>query len=88
MFLFVYIGQITFAALGSQGVPSSETKETRSDYYPDERNSPQGSGRSGAPPGHCAVVVGSCSPKSVYCQANKVRSVAFPDYVAADSSIA
>jgi len=72
----VYIGGITFANLGSQDVTPSE-KEAQDGCSQGERTSLQDSeGLSAPPPG--AVVVEPCSPKSVYCLADKVRLVPFP----------
>jgi len=72
----VYTGQITFANLGSQDVTPSE-KEAKGGRSQGERTSLQDSeGFSALPPG--AVVVEPCSPKSVYCLADKVRLVPLP----------
>jgi len=69
IFLYVYAGQITFANICSQDVTSE--KETRDGCSQDERKPPQDSGGLSTPsPG--AVVLDPCSPKSIYCLANKV----------------
>ena len=77
----MYTGRITFAAIGSQDVPS-ETKETQND----RRYTPQDSGTfSVLPPG---VVVGDpCSPKSIYHLAEKVCPTFLLGYVITDRSL-
>ena len=65
----MYIGRIAFADLGSQGVTTKE--EARDGCSQGEGTSPQDSAGPNVPsPG--TVVVEPCSPKSVYCLANKV----------------
>ena len=60
----MYTGQITFATLGSQ--------EAEDDSSQGEMEPPlESEGLSDPTPG--AVGVEACSPKSVYCLANKVR---------------
>ena len=71
----MYTSQITFAALSSQDVTSSE-KEDQDDCSQDERESPQDSEGLSAP-SLSAAVIEPCSPKSVYCLANKVRLAPF-----------
>ena len=71
----MYTGQITFAALSSQDVTPSE-KEDQDDCSQGERESPQDSEGLSAP-SLSAVVVEPCSPKSVYCLADKVRLASF-----------
>ena len=71
----MYTGQIVFSNLGSQDVtPSGEEAQDRCSQ--DEGTSPQYSeGLGTIPPG--AIVVGPCSPKSVYRLADKVRLALF-----------
>ena len=71
IFLWVYTSQIAFAAIDSQGVCFSELREAQDGHSPDEKASQQDSEGSRPPP--LAVVAESCSPKSVYHLANKVR---------------
>jgi len=81
----VYTGQITFAALGSQGVIAVE--EVQDGCSQGETKSPQDpEGFSALPPG--VIVVEPCSPKSVYCLADKVRLAPLRSDVATDSSFA
>ena len=69
IFLWVYTDQITFASLSSQAITPS--KEVQDGFSQGEVKYPQDSEGLGAPdPG--AVVAEPCSPKSVYCLANKV----------------
>ena len=68
----MYTGQITFANLASQDVATSEKDEVQDGCSQGERKSPQDPEWLSAPP-PTAVVVGRCSPKSVYCLANEVR---------------
>jgi len=85
IFLYVYTGQITFTNLGSQGVTTKE--EDRDGCSQGEGTSPQDSGGSSVPsPG--AVAVEPCSPKSVYCLADKVRLTPLRGDVVIDSSFA
>ena len=87
IFLLVYIVQVTFSAIGSRDLPSSETKETQEDHSLDERNPSQNSGGfSVLPPG--TIIAEPCSPKSIFCQANKVRLARLLDYAVTDSSFA
>ena len=65
------MGQITFATLGSQDVTPSG-KEAEDGCSQGEIMSPQDSEGFSAPPPD-AIAVEPCSPKSVYCLANKVR---------------
>ena len=65
IFLYVYTGQIKFAALDSQDVTLSET-EVQDSCSQGERMPPE------VLEGLSAVVVEPCSPKSVYGLANKV----------------
>jgi hypothetical protein len=74
IFLCVYTGQIRFAALGSQGVT---TKEAQDGCSQDERKSPQDSEELSAPPSGI-ISVEPCSPKSIYCLADKVCHVPVP----------
>ena len=68
IFLYVYTGQVTFAAIDSQCIAH---KENRKDYSDDEATAPQDRGEVGA--SHAGVVaVEPCSPKSIYSLANKV----------------
>ena len=69
IFLFVYIGGITFAPLGSRSVPSSET-ETQDDYSSDEETLHETREGSAFPSSY--VITEPCSPKSAYCLAEKV----------------
>ena len=81
----MYTGQITFANLGPQGVTTKE--EVRGGCSQGEGTSPQDSGGPSVPhPG--AVAVEPCSPKSVYCLADKVRLTPLRGDVAIDSSFA
>ena len=66
IFLYVYTGQITFKALGSQDVTPSE-KEAQDDCSQGEIQTPHDS------KGPSAVAVEPCSPRSVYRLANKVH---------------
>ena len=86
VFLYVYTGQITFANLSSQDVTPSE-KEEAQDGSQGEGNSPQDSEGLSAPP-PSTVVVGPCSPKSVYCLANKVRLAPLWSDMVTDNSFA
>ena len=76
VFLYVYTGQITFASLSSQEVTTSEGEEAQDGCSQGEEKSPQDPEGLNAPP-PTAVVVGPCSPKSVYRLANKVRLAPF-----------
>ena len=68
----MYTGGITFAAISSQGVtPSNERPQ--GDHSEDETKPPRDQDIS--LPG--IMIAEPCSPKSVYCQANKVR-LGFP----------
>jgi hypothetical protein len=81
----VYTGQIAFATLSSQDVTCSEKGED--DCSQGERESPQYlEGHSAPPP--CAFVVGPCSPKSVYCLADKVCLSPLRSDAVADGSFA
>ena len=72
IFLYAYTGQITFANISSQDVATSEKEEAQDDCSQGERKSSQDpEGLSASPPD--AIAVDLCSPKSVYCLANKVR---------------
>ena len=68
IFLYVYTGQITFAAISSQGVTPSDPQNGPSGGYltlPQDRDGPD------APPPD--IITGEpCSPKSVYRLANEV----------------
>ena len=75
LFLYVYTGQITFGAIGSQGVSPSEAREARDSY----------SGGFRAPP-PSAVVTEPCSPKSIYCLAEKVCPALQVGYVVSNGS--
>jgi hypothetical protein len=66
----VYTGQIAFATLSSQDVTRSERK-AQDGYSQGGREPPQDSEGLRVPPSG-VIVVESCSPKSVYCLANKV----------------
>jgi len=75
----VYTDQIKFANLSSQDVIPSEEEETQDGCSQGEGESPQDpEGLSVSSPG--AIAVEPCSPKSVYCLANKVRLVPFRSY--------
>jgi hypothetical protein len=65
MFLYVYTGQITFAAIGSQGT----SKEAQSGHSGGEPKQDR-EGFGVPPPGFIAVE--PCPPKAIYCLANKV----------------
>jgi len=80
----VYTGRITFATLSSQDVTSSEEGETQDGYSQGEKSPQDPEGLSSS--SSTAVVVGSCSPKSVYCLANKVRLVPLRSDAVTDSS--
>ena len=81
----MYTGQIAFAALGSQGVIAVE--EVQDGCSQGEKKSPQDfGGFSALPPG--VIAVEPCSPKSVYCLADKVRLAPLRSYPATDSSFA
>ena len=67
----MYTGQITFAALGSQDVAPSE-KEVE-DRGSQGKIEPRQESDGLSTPTPRAVAVGACSPRSVYCLANKVR---------------
>ena len=70
----MYTGRITFSNLGSQDVTPSE--EAQDGCSQGEGTSPQDSEGLSAPL-LGAVVVEPCSPKSVYCLADKVRLAPF-----------
>ena len=74
MFLYVYTGQITFANLNSQDVTPSEMEEVQDGCSQSEGKSLQDPEGLGASPSG-AIAVDLCSPKPVYCLANKVRLV-------------
>jgi len=82
----VYTGQITFATLSSQDVASSEKGEAQDGCSQGERKSPQDPEGLGAPP-PAGVVVEPCSPKSVYCLANKVRLAPLRSDVVTDNPL-
>ena len=68
IFLYVYTGQITFAAIGSQDGTPLEPQNSPSGGEP---TLPQDRDGPGVPPPD--IITGeSCSPKSIYCLANKV----------------
>jgi len=74
-----------FSNLGSQDVTPSE-KEAQDGCSQGEGTSPQDSeGLGTTPPG--AIVVEPCSPKSVYCLADKVRLAPFRKDAVAYSSL-
>ena len=79
----MYTGQITFACLASQDVTS---KEARDGCSQGERMSLQDPEGINASPG--AVAAEPCSPKSVYCLADKVRLTSLRSDVVIDSSFA
>ena len=81
----MYTGRITFANLSSQGVATKV--EARDGCYQGEGTSSQDSERLSTTPSG-AIVVEPCSPKSVYCLANKVRLAPFRKDVVAYSSFA
>ena len=68
IFLYVYTGQIKFAAIDSQDIPSEEPQNVLSEVEP---KPPQDRDGFDAPP-PSAIVVDPCSPKSIYKLANKV----------------
>ena len=69
MFLSMYTGKIEFAALGSQCAAPSE--EAQAGYSQDKGSPSQGPEGLGTSPSD-ALMVGPCSPKSIYCLAEKV----------------
>ena len=82
----MYTGQITFSNLGSQDVTLSG-KEAQDGCSQDEGTSPQDS-EGLSVPRLGAVGVEPCSPKSVYCLADKVRLASFRKDAVAYSSFA
>jgi len=80
----VYTGQITFANLNSQDVTPSE-KGAQDGCSQGEGTSPQDP-EGPSPPSPGAIVVEPCSPKSVYCLADKVRLEPFRKDVVAHGS--
>ena len=82
----MYTGQITFATLSSRTITPSD-KEEAQDGFQGEGKSPQDPEGPGAPP-PSAVVIEPCSPKSVYCLANKVRLAPFRSDAITDGSFA
>ena len=84
VFLYVYTGQITFTAIGSQHVPS-KTMGTQDGYSVDERHTPQDSGGLSVPPPD-TVVNDPCSPKSIYRLAEKVCPASLLDCVVTGKS--
>ena len=82
----MYTGQIAFANIDSQDV-TSPSEEVRDGCPRGERMSSQDyGGLSAPPPGD--VVVEPCSPKSVYCLADKVCLAPLRSDVVIDSSFA
>jgi len=71
----MYTGKITFGSIGSQGVSPSETKGAQDSY----------SGWIGTPPPG-AVIAEPCSPKSIYCLAEKVCPALLLGYVVSNVS--
>ena len=82
----MYTSQITFANLGSQDIATSEKGEAQDGYSQGERKSPQAPEGLSAPL-PTAVVVGPCSPKSVYRLANEVRLAPLLSDVITDSPL-
>jgi len=81
----MYTGRIAFANLSSQDV--TPEKEVQDDCSQGERKSPQDSGGlSAASPR--AFLIEPCSPKSVYCLAEKVCLAPFRKDRVIDSSFA
>ena len=66
----MYIGRVTFSNLGSQDVTPSG-KKAQDGCSQGERTSSQDSGGPSTLP-LSTVVIEPCSPRSVYCLANKV----------------
>ena len=81
----MYTSQITFANLSSQDVTPSEKEEAQDGHSQGEKSPQDPEGFSTPPP--VAVVVESCSLKSVYCLANKVRLAPLRGDAATDSPI-
>ena len=82
----MYTGQISFAALGSQDMAPPEN-EVQDGYPQGDRKPPQDSeGLNFPPPG--TIVVEACSPKSIYCLANKVYLAPLMSNVISNSLIA
>ena len=81
IFLYVYTGQITFANLSSQDVTPSEKRGAQDGCSQGETQDPEGPN---APP-PTAIVGEPCSPKSVYCLADKVRLAPFLSDAVTDS---
>ena len=67
------MGQITFATLGSQDVAPSEKEAEDCSSQGEMEPRQESDGLSAPTPG--AVAAEACSPRSVYCLANKVRLV-------------
>ena len=82
VFLYVYTGQITFTAIGSQDVPS-KTMGTQDGHSLDGRYTPHDSGGLSVPPPN-TVVGNPCSPKSIYRLAEKVCSAPFLEFIVTD----
>ena len=78
----MYTGQITFATLSSQDVTPSGKEEAQDGCSQGEEKSPQDL------EGLSTIVVESCSPKSVYSLANKVRLATFRSDMIIDKSFA
>ena len=80
----MYTGQVTFTPISSQGMASNEIQNG---HCVDEAKPPHGGGRLGSLP-PSVTMVKPCSPKSIYCLANKVCPALFLGDVGADGALA